>query len=314
MHIKPELLTWLTDEDDPSLHFRMLTELMNYPLDNKEVISTRAMIENSVQVQNIFNSMHPDGYWLQENPRSKKLVGDDVEYGSFATTHFCLSYLSELGLNKDNPKVAKAAERYLALQKSDGDWWNHYSCLFAYNIRTFIKLGYRDDCRLQKSVELLLNTSRPDGGYLCPMHENKSQSRASCIRGANKALMAFAEMPEYWQHPRCLQLVSYFLKRDAIFNNEHRKLVNRDMELVSFPIVWRNNAWEILWALSKMGYGKHPALANAWKYLGTQKNTSGQYLLVWTPSQSPWKVGKRGQPNKWITFYVLLAEKFRKEN
>lgn len=311
MKLDSSLLSWLLDDNDPSLKYRVMTELLDHALNEEEVIATKAKIEGSVAVRSIVDLMHPDGYWLQENPRSHIVYGDGVEYGAFATTHFCLSYLSELGMTRENKHIAKAADRYLSLQKSDGDWWNHYSCLYSYNIRTFIKLGYRNDSRFQKTIELLLNTTRPDGGYLCKTHENKSQSRKSCIRGANKALMAFAEMPEYWEHSRCLQLVEYFLTRNGIFNNAHSKLANRDMEYNSFPIHWRCNPWEILWALSKMGYGNRPELADAWNYIETRKNPLGQSTLFWTPTQCPWKVGKRGKPNKWVTFYTLLAEKYK---
>jgi hypothetical protein len=306
-----ELIEWLLDENDPSLKYRVLTELLDLPQDNTDVVQIKSKIEGSPPVKSLLNAMHADGYWLQENTRTNIVYGKGVEYGAFATTHFCLSYLSELGLTKENPLVAKASDRYLSLQKSDGDWWNHYSCLYAYNIRTFIKLGYRNDPRLQKTIDLLLNTTRPDGGYLCNTHENKHQTRKSCIRGANKALMAFAEMPKYWQHPRCLQLVDYFLKRNAIFDNSHTRLVNHDMEYNSFPIIWRCNVWEPLWSLSKMGYGSLSELNDAWEYLEKNKNQKGQYILAWTPTQSPWKVGKRGQPNKWVTLYSLLTKKLK---
>ena len=45
--------------------------------------------------------------------------------------------------------------------------------------------------------------------------------------------------------------------------------------------------------------------------------TKGKYALVFfypldfTPAQSPWKVGKKGEANAWVTFYVLLALKCR---
>jgi hypothetical protein len=314
MKISPDITKWLLDNNDPSLQYRVLTELLDFSEEDKDVKFAKSKINESTAVTGILNSMHPDGYWLQENPRSKIVYGAGVEYGAFATTHFCLSYLSELGMTKECEQIAKATERYLSLQKDDGDWWNHYSCLFSYNIRTFIRLGYRIDPRLQKTIDLLLNTTRPDGGYLCNTHENKSQTRKSCIRGAVKALMAFAEMPEYWQHPRCLHLVDYFLKRNGIFDSSHSKLVNRDMETISLPINWRCNVWEVLWALSKMGYGNRPELKEAWEYFETFKNESEQYILAWTPIQSPWKIGKRGKPNAWATFYSLLAKKMKNTN
>ncbi len=87
-------------------------------------------------------------------------VGDGAVYGSFATTHFCLSYLAHLGMNRSDQRVALAADRYLDLIAPDGDWYKHFSCLYGYNIQTFIKLGYRDDARLKRSIELLANSAR----------------------------------------------------------------------------------------------------------------------------------------------------------
>jgi hypothetical protein len=85
------------------------------------------------------------------------------------------------------------------------------------------------------------------------------------------------------------------------------------MQVSSFPITWRSNVFEILLTLSKMGYGKDPRLKRAWKYLDSKKDDYGRYVLDWTPRQCPWKVGKRNQPNKWITFYSYLAKKFKEK-
>jgi hypothetical protein len=201
----------------------------------------------------------------------------------------------------------------LSLQQEDGDWWEHLSCLYGYNIRTFILLGYRDDERLRKAIDLMLQTTRTDGGYLCDLHEKrKGRPEKSCVRGAAKALLAFAELPEYWDHERCLQLVDYFMNRNGIFRNgDHQRFVNKDMMSDSFPITWRTNVWEILYALGKMGYGKDERLADAWKVMESRKDIDGRYILDWMPAQSPWKAGIRGEPNKWITLYCMLAEKYR---
>ena len=78
-----------------------------------------------------------------------------------------------------------------------------------------------------------------------------------------------------------------------------------------FPIIWRTNVWEILYALSKMGYGKDERLRDAWKVLESRRDSEGRYKLDWTPAQCLWKAGNRGEPNKWITLYCMLAEKYR---
>jgi hypothetical protein len=313
MDIQDEVIQWLLDENNPSLRFRTLKELLGFDEDSPEVRKAKSAISTSPPVIDLLNRMHPDGYWLQKTSR-QILVGEDVMYGSFGSTHFCLSYLAELGLDRTHPLVAKAADRYLGLQQPDGDWLGHYSCLLGYNIRTFVLLGYRNDPRVQLAFDLMLQTKRDDGGYLCDMHEGKLKTRMckSCVRGSAKCLMAFMELPEYWDHPRCKQLVDYFLRRGGIFQSTHPGiLVNYDMERMSYPITWRTNVYEVLLGLGRMGYGGDDRLKKAWEVLEARADEAGRYHLDWTPTQSPWKVGQRGEANGWVTFYALLARKYR---
>ena len=100
MKIDDNIITWLLSPEDPSLRYRTMTELLDVSPDNPEVTETRSLIPGSKAVMDNFGNMHPDGYWLQENPRSGIIYGSGVEYGAFATTHFCLAYLAELGLDK----------------------------------------------------------------------------------------------------------------------------------------------------------------------------------------------------------------------
>jgi hypothetical protein len=320
MNKQDSIIEWLLEPDNPVVRMRTLIDIMGAGKQDKEVIQAKAAIPNYGPVQQILEKMHPDGYWLQVVPRTNKLVGrtktvvgDGVVYGSFGSTHFVLSYLAELRLERTHPQVEQAAERYLNLIQADGDWLGHYSCLSGYNLRTFTLLGYQEDERLKRSLELLLNTHRADGGYLCDMHEGKYKTREvkSCIRGAVKVLLAFAELPEVWNQPRCQELVKYFLDRGGLFRStKPNELVNQDMGRLSFPITWRTNSWEVLYALGKMGHGKDPRLQAAWNELEKKADPDGRYRLDWTPSQSPWNVGERGEPNKWLTYYVTVARKY----
>ena len=312
--VSEDVIRWLLEPEDPSMKYWTLVELLGKSPNDHEAIECKRQIAESIPVKSLLSKMHPDGYWLQKNPRTGRVLGDGTEYGAFGTTHYCLSYLAELGMDRTNSQVAKAAERYLNLQREDGDFRHHYSCLLGLNIRTLIMLGYRSDSRVQRSIDLMLHTERPDGGYLCDWHEGKYKTKPvkSCIRGSVKALLAFSYLPEYWKHDRIMKLVDYFLLRGGIFKSTNPKeLVNKDMERNSFPITWRANVFEVLFALSKMGYGKDSRLGRAWSILDAKVDEKGRYVLDWTPEQSPWKVGKRNQPNKWITFYACLARKFK---
>lgn len=311
-----DIIDWLLEADEPSVRYRTLTELLDRAADEAEVTSARNAIAESADAQRIFKKMHPDGYWLQRKSSTKEWIGDGVEYGSFATTHFVLSYLSELGFTVEDARVAQAADRYLDLQQADGDFWLHISCLYSYNIRTFIRLGLRDDARVQRTIDLMLDTERADGGYLCDMHEGKYKTRTvkSCVRGSAKALMAFAELPEYREHPRCLALAEYFLERGGAFKNgKPDEPVSDDAVRTSYPIIWRTSITEILYGLAKMGYGQDARLARAWETLEKKRNSQGRYCMDWTTSSALLKAGKPGEANKWITLYALLAQKYRVE-
>ena len=248
----------------------------------------------------------------RRNPTTGEMIGDDVEYGSYATTHFCLAYLAELGLTREDPRIEKAADRYLNLQQPDGDFWHHFSCLNGYNLRNFILLGFQDDPRLKNTLDLMLNTDRFDGGYLCDMHEGKYKTREtkSCIRGSGKMLVAFAELPETWDHPRVQSLVDYFLRREGLFKTKDLAApAHKDLLQTRFPFTWTITVLEILYAFSKMGLGDDPRLKRAWEVLEEKQDADGRYILDYAPGQALLKPGKRGEPNKWITFYALLTRK-----
>jgi hypothetical protein len=308
-----QVVTWLLAQSEPALSYRVYTEVLDKAAEDPVVIAAKSLIPESETVSSIFSAMHPDGYWLQKDYKGH-WAGDGVAYGSFGTTHFVLGYLAELGMDRQDARIEKASDRYLNLQQEDGTWQNHQSCLYALNIRTFTKLGYRQDARLQRAIDFLLSVERPDGGYLCDMHEGKYKTRAtkSCIRGCAKAILAFAELPEYWQHPACLRLVDYYLRREVLWRTKQPdRFVNGDMPRAVYPIIWRSSFWEPIYALSKMGYGAHPAMQRAWDFLETRMDEMGRLPLDFTPVQATWKVGNRGEPNPWLTLYAQLAKKYK---
>jgi hypothetical protein len=307
-------LDWLLEPENPSVRYRTLTELLGAPKDDPEVRKARAAIPDSLPVQKIFAQMHPDGYWLHRG------VGAGISYAMSGSTHFVLAYLAELGMDREDERIARAVDRYLSLHEPDRpnpniweippDYLHHQSCLYAYNLRTFILLGYRDDPRIQERVDVLLNDWHFDGGYLCDRPSFMKRKTKSCIRGSQKALMALAELPEYWQNARCQALVDYFLSRQVIYkSNKPGEIIRGEVVTTVFPFVINASLLEALYPLCKMGYGKHLALEPAWKYLESKQDNQGRYILDHS-RLTIFNAGPNGQPNKWVTFYALLSQKW----
>ena len=119
--IPDSIKSWLLESSEPSLRYRTFTELLGMPAGNPEAAQAHRAIPGSVAVRQILGCMEPGGYWVQTNPRTRATVGEGTEYGSFATTHFCLSYLAHLGMDASDDRVAFAANRYLDLMQPDGD-------------------------------------------------------------------------------------------------------------------------------------------------------------------------------------------------
>jgi hypothetical protein len=310
--MEPAVLDWLLERDDPSVRYRTLVDLLDSPADDAAVLEGRARIPENAAVRKIFGKMHPDGYWLN---RGK---GDGVAYANSASTHFVLAFLAELGMDRSDARIAKAVERYLSLQPPDRpnlrrweippDYRNHQSCLYAYNLRTFVMLGYRDDPRVQQRTEVLLKDVRSDGGYLCDRPSFTVRTK-SCIRGSIKALTAFAALPELWSTSRCQDLIDYFLRRRVFFRmSRPQEVIRGELTRTAFPFSSNGSLLEPLYALSVMGYGQHPALQEAWAQLETKRDTQGRYILDSHPT-TPFDPGPKGQGNKWVTLYAYLALK-----
>jgi hypothetical protein len=317
--IPEKVIEWLLEEENPSIRYRTMVELQDLSEKSSKVKKAKKTISESPVVQNILQKMHPDGYW-EVKKRDGRMVGAGVEYADWSTTHFVLSYLAELGITRDNSQVEMATNRYLSLQQPDGDFWNHFSCLYGINIRTFLKLGFHEDPRVNKTIELLKSMIREDQGYLCELHEGKYKTRLtkSCYRGTVKVLFALSELPQIWTEPYVKRVLSYFLDRNVLYKTKKpSEFVTRETGKTIFPFSYRAGLLETLYALGKMGYGEDPRVQNAWQILQDHRTSTGRYILDWTPGKTTNRYfypGKKGGENKWVTFYAYLCLKYKEES
>ena len=73
MKIPKNVTEWLLEEENPSIRYRTLRELQERPESDLNLQSAKKQISSYQPVKNMLESMHPEGYWEQINPRSKKL-------------------------------------------------------------------------------------------------------------------------------------------------------------------------------------------------------------------------------------------------
>ena len=316
MKIPKNVTEWLLEEENPSIRYRTMRELQEISDFDPELQFTRKLITTYRPVKNMLEGMHPEGYWEVISPSTKKSYGKGVEYRQ-NSTHFILSYLAELGMTKEDPIIEKAGNRYLSLQQPDGDFSNHSSCLYGMNIRTFMLFGFKDDPRLKKTIDLMVNSIRYDNGYLCDSHEGKRKKGRpvkSCVRGSVKVLFALGELPELWDEFFSKKIVEYFLNRNVLYKTTDPKIyVNNDAGSTIFPFYWRFGLIDVLLPLAKMGFGNDSRMNSAWKVLARHKTEEGKYICDGVHNNKYWKIGKSRLANKWITFYAYLCLKHREK-
>ena len=308
MRIPQSVLNWLLEENNPSVRYRTLTELLDYAQDQSEVIEVKKKIIESSPVAKIFSQIDCNGEW----PWS----------GSYDSPELGIGYLGELGLDRTNPIVDKAVCVFLSQQYPDGSFPNSYSmrkgrenarrndesCYYALAMRGLIRLGYQDDARVQKALSFVLSEARWDGGYLCTKSYVKNGTK-SCIRGSKNVLLLFAELPDLWKTDECQRLVAYFFDRNVFFKrNDHTQFV-RGAPSTVYPFHYRFGILEPVYALSKMGYGSHASLSAAWEFLAEKKDETGKFILDWTVPKCAFNPEKKGSANKWVTLYAYLSMK-----
>lgn len=303
--IPQQVSDWLLAEEHPSVAYRTLVEVLGRKKSDPLVKRMKALIPESQDVQRAFRAMRPDGSWK---------IGKRTSLLKVSTM---INYLAELVLDATDDRVDLAVEHLLSGQKGDGDFHKHYSCLNGLFLRALNLIGYGDDGRVQKLKSLLLSSGRHDGGYYCDINPRGRKDRPhhkSCIKGSLKTLLAFSEMPDVWEEEACEALVAYFLDRHVCFRRDGSGVpVNEEITKAGFPFTWKAGLIEAIYALARMGYGKHPELDEAWAYLDEHRTETGVYVLRAGPTLPELRSGSRNKPNKWVTLYAYLSLRHRED-
>src|SRR2546430_5720909 len=99
-----KVLDWLLEEDQPSIRYFALTQLVGKAQDAPEVLAAKELIPEKGWAADLLAQQHRDGWW----------VSDESLYGpKYLSTNWMLLTLSDLGLTNDDPRIAKACELWL---------------------------------------------------------------------------------------------------------------------------------------------------------------------------------------------------------
>ncbi len=265
-------------------------------------------------VADLYGERRPEGWWVS---------GESLYRPKYLATNWRMIVLADLGASRDVPWVRDSAELWMDRFPLEGGGVGGNSkgighhCIVGNMARALSRFGYADDPRVRRSLEWLVDTADPKGGWSC------------FGRGRNldswEGLGALAAYPRSkWTAP-----MQGTAERAAEFFLEHE--LHRQGERYApwyrfhYPVHYYYDVLVGLDLLTSLGYSDDPRLRYALSVLERRRRRDGRWNLDavhpdieggadrWFrehPAQrpTPWALEAAGAPSKMVT---LTAEKVR---
>jgi hypothetical protein len=268
------VLTWLLEPSQPSMRFLTLTQLKGRRASDPEVRAAQAKIPQDPWVREILSRRNPAGWWVRDGGRMEP---------RFLGTHWNLLALADLGATRGIPEVRESSEYWMAksplvgggvggLGKGKG-----HHCFTANMARALIRLGYADDSRVRHTMEWLVKTAHPKGGWSC--RYSTDGPATSRTLDAWEGLGAFAEYPrEKWTSKMrsvVERAAEYYLERELHQQGDRYEPWYR----FHWPTHYYYDLLVGLDCLTALGYGNDRRLGYALELLRSKQGKDGKWKL-----------------------------------
>jgi hypothetical protein len=309
MALSRRLRTWLLAKDsDPSVHLRVLRDLLDRPADDLALVRAQQVIGREGWAAQILRGQHPSGQWVTPGTSS-----NDLYRPKYVATNWRLLVLSDLGLTKKTPQVAKAVGLFLNRFGRSGDLGGRSSevCFTGNAVRMLARFGYLKDPRMKPSIEWLVRHQKKDGGWHC------FPSRTGTL-DCWEPLAAFAALPSEMRTPPILESI----ERGAEFYLERRLFREGPTPYppwfrLHYPVHYYYDILVGLDVLTSLGYGEDRRMRPALDRLEAMRNRDASWNMdalhpdTEDPAYQfrgpfyPLGVEVPGRPSRWITTTAL---------
>ena len=324
--LKADPLPWLLEEDNPSVRYFALIDILDVPSRDRRVIAARKAIMEKGIVPKILARQKEDGYW--EKPE------DFYIRTKYKGTVWQLIILAELGADGSDSRVKNACNFVLQVSQDrqsggfsylGGPMGGGYHsavipCLTGNMVWSLIRLGYLDDPRVGRGIKWITTFQRFDDRIARPPkgwpYEKRDScwGRHTCHSAAAKALKALAEIPEEMRSSGVNQTIeagaNYFLQH-RVYKRSHNlsKVVKPKWTKFGFPTMWDGDALEVFELLTRLGC-RDPRMQDAAELILSKQDAFGRWNLENTYNgRFQVNIEKKREPSKWVTLFALKALK-----
>lgn len=324
--LKADATDWLLEEDNPSVRYFTLTELLDKPQTDSEVQQAKKAIMTTGVVPKILAKQNNDGSWETLNA---------FYTAKYKGTSWQLIILAEFGADPADQQVKNACEFILqnsqhleshgfsmatAAKTGGGRQSGVIPCLTGNMVWSLIRLGYLNDSRVQAAVNWIATYQRFDDavefapkGWPYDMFE-PCWGKHTCHMGVVKALKALTEIPADQRTKQVKETIAngaeYLLKHHIYKRSHDLSKVSKPGWLhFGFPLLYQTDALDVLGILTRLGY-KDPRMQEAVDLVLSKQTDLGRWKLESTfNGRFQVDIETKGKASKWITLKALQALK-----
>jgi hypothetical protein len=324
--LKADQTDWLLEDDNPSVRYFTLVDLLDHPENDLEVLKTKAEIMQKGIVPKILAKQQEGGYWEE---------AEKFYAAKYTGTVWQVIILAELGADGEDRRIRKACE-FLLENSQDREshgfsvWVSSKTgggrasgvipCLTGNLVYSLLKFGYLQDVRVQKSIDWITQYQRFDDGISPPPKGGPYDrfvacwGEHSCHMGVVKTVKALAEIPS---HLRSEDVKHTIAEGVEYILNHHIHKKSHDLSKVSkpgwlhlgFPLMYQDDILEVLGVLTRLGVHDE-RMQEAVDVLISKQDELGKWKLESTfNGRFQTNIEQKGKPSKWITLNALKVLK-----
>ena len=334
--LKADPTDWLLEPDDPGVRYLALRDIVD--ADEKELRAARSKAHREGPIAEVLDNMNPEGWWIHPG---------NVYTPKCQVTSWSIISLAQMGGSIEEDERIGVACNYLldnALARGgqfsgNGDASKTFNCFQGNMLASLMDSGCKD-ARLETAYEWTARTvtgenlpSRTTRDGLDSADSSNARLRplnyitgplfscrqlTHCAWAGAKVMLAFSRLAPERRSPavkRAIEAgVKYFFNADpatADFPGETAPAPDRRWWKFHFPVVGMD-ILQVAEAMTALGYGPDPRMANALALIRNKQDEDGKWLMeknygYW----HKWWVhyGSINKPNKWVTLRAMRVLK-----
>jgi hypothetical protein len=319
---------WLLEDDNPSVKYWTLRNLLNYGEDDFLVCSARRHIMQTGAIPHILSRLNETGHYA-DHSAIQEYGAERAAYGylpKYRGTVWQLVLFAELGADVHDDRVRRTCEYVLEHSWEPSGLFsmvgNQYlaPCFQGNMLYALTRLGYGDDARIARALDVLLEFTRfDDGDFATPKtfpyrgSRDRCSGSHSCYAGSLKALKAITVIPPEKRDARIRDFVargSEFFLTHHVFRASHSpgKLLHKDIDDISFPTFVYGDFLEVLITLLALGV-KDERMQEAIDLLLAKRQPNGRWRLERDVPTMHVALGRKHRESKWATYRARYALK-----